>query len=95
MFYVYIIKSVPTLGIYIGFSSNLRKRILQHNRNEVFSTKNKQPWKLAYYEAYKSEKDAREREKQLKYHGKALGQLKRRIKRCISPYGIKNEKGEG
>ena len=83
MFYVYIIKSKKTGKIYIGYTSNLKIRLKEHNTNRVFSTKHKGPWELIYYEAYKSEADAKEREKQLKYYGKALGQLKKRIENCL------------
>lgn len=37
------------------------------------------PFDLIYYEAYTSEKDAREREKQLKYFGNAYKFLIKRI----------------
>jgi len=40
-------------------------------------------WTLVYYEAYKARKDAMLREKRLKDHGKALGQLKRRIEHSL------------
>lgn len=85
IFYVYIIKSKKIQKIYIGYSPNLKARIIKHNTNKVFSTKNKGPWELIYYEAYKSEVDAKERERQLKYYGNALAQLKRRIKGSLNP----------
>ena len=55
----------------------------EHNSGKVKSTKG-YFWRLVYYEAYFSEKDAREREKQLKYHGQALAQLKRRIRHSLT-----------
>ena len=36
-------------------------------------------WKLAYYEAYLNEQDARDRERMLKQYGAARGHLKQRI----------------
>ena len=83
MSYLYIIKSKKTLRIYIGYTSDLKRRLMEHNSDKVFSTKNRGPWALVYYEAYLSNSDAREREKKLKYHGKALGQLKRRMKNSL------------
>lgn len=83
MYYVYVIKSEKTEEIYIGFANDLKKRIKEHNRGKSFSTKFKLPWQLIYYEAYQSEKDAKLREKRLKYHGRALAQLKRRIKNSL------------
>lgn len=79
MYYVYLIQSIKTEELYIGSTNNLRKRIQEHNQGLSFATKFKIPWRLIYYEAYFSEKDARLREKRLKYYGKALSQLKRRI----------------
>ncbi|MEW6408239.1 MAG: GIY-YIG nuclease family protein [Patescibacteria group bacterium] len=68
-----------TSDIYIGYTPDLRIRITKHNSNKVFSTKNKGLWDLIYYEAYLSKDDAILRERQLKHHAKAPGQLKRRI----------------
>ena len=83
MFVVYIIQSKTTEKIYIGYTNNLKRRLLKHNNNENFSTKNKGPWTLVYCEAYRSRDDAMQREKRLKYYGKALGQLKRRISKSL------------
>jgi len=83
MYVVYIIQSQSTKKIYIGFTVNLKRRLFQHNNNEGFSTKNKGPWKLIYCEAYGSREDAKARESNLKYHGKALGQLKRRMRKSF------------
>jgi len=41
------------------------------------------PFELVYYEAYRSEFDAKEREWQLKKHAQALVQLKKRITHCM------------
>lgn len=80
MFYVYILVSEKKEDeIYVGYSKDLKKRFTEHNKGIVQSTKNGCPWKILYYEAYPTEELAREREKQLKYFGKAMGQLKRRI----------------
>jgi len=72
VFYVYILKNTKTNKFYIGYTSDLKRRYTKHKRND-------QNFELVYYEAYKASKDARLREKRLKYFGKALAQLKRRI----------------
>jgi putative endonuclease len=82
--FVYLIKSKTSKAIYIGFTNNLKRRLEEHNGDKSFSTKNKGPWELVYCEAYKSYEDAKERESRLKYYGRALAQLKRRIKRNLS-----------
>ena len=83
MFYVYIIKSRLDSKLYIGSTKNLKKRILEHKNKNIKSTKYRGEFKLIYYEAYKSEKDARGREQNLKYFGKAYAQLKKRIENSL------------
>jgi putative endonuclease len=62
MFYVYILQSIKDNNFYIGYSGDLKERIKEHSSGSVASTKNRRPMVLIYYEAYRSEKDARVRE---------------------------------
>ncbi len=80
MFFVYILKSEKDKSLYIGYTSDLRKRFKEHNSGLVRSTKSKKPWQIVYYEAYASRQDAIKREENLKLRAKALRQLKNRIK---------------
>ena len=66
MFYVYVLRSLSDSGFYIGFSTNLRARLRQHQNGESLATKSRGPWKLIYYEAYTEREDAEGREKFLK-----------------------------
>ena len=66
VFYVYVLRSESDSGFYIGFSTNLRARVRQHQAGESFATKSRGPWKLVYYEAYLNQEDALGREKYLK-----------------------------
>jgi len=52
MIYVYVLHSLEDHGLYIGFSTNLKKRIAEHEHGASFATKYRGPWKLIYYEAY-------------------------------------------
>lgn len=70
------LKTSPRVFIYIGYTDNLIRRCKEHK-------KDKSNWKLIYYEAYSSQKDARQREKQLKQYGSSLGHLRNRIKNSI------------
>jgi len=79
MYYVYLLKSKKNNCLYIGFTNDLKRRFGEHNRRLVKSTKTNAPWELVYYEAFKDQSKAEEREKKLKYFGKAYGQLKGRI----------------
>jgi len=47
-------------------TQDLSKRILEHNRGKMKSTKAYVPWKLVYSEEYLDRMDARKREKFLK-----------------------------
>ena len=66
MSYVYVLHSTKDNGFYIGFSTNLRARMRQHQNGESFATSRRGPWKLIYYEAYTEREDAEGREKFLK-----------------------------
>src|SRR5215471_20744381 len=66
MFYVYVLRSESDSGFYIGFSTNLRARLRQHQNGESLATKSRGPWKLVYFEAYTEREDAEGREKFLK-----------------------------
>ena len=66
LFYVYVLESDSDGKRYIGFTSNLRKRIEEHQRGKSFSTKYRLPMKIIYLEGCISEVDARRREKYLK-----------------------------
>ena len=75
MFYVYLLQSPVRGSIYIGYTADLKRRFKEHQ-----SQSNHHGWKLVYYEAYRVECDARERERKLKSYGSALGKLKARVR---------------
>lgn len=83
MFYVYVLKSLKDGKLYIGSTSDLRRRLSEHNNGKVPSTKNRAPFELRYYEAYFVEKNARHREMALKDNGRVLAQLKNRISESL------------
>ena len=76
MNYVYVLSNARTGRLYIGFSTDLRQRVRSHQKDDT-------AWQLAYYEAYTSEEEARQRERDLKQYGSALGHLKRRITKSL------------
>ena len=79
MYYVYLLKSEKNKDFYMGFTNNLERRVKEHNNGFVVSTRSRKPFDLIYCEGYKSEKDARKREQNLKLRSKAFAQLKKRI----------------
>ncbi len=84
MFYVYLLKSQKDRDLYIGFTNDLKRRVQEHNNGLVPSTKLRRPFELIYFEGYKSEKDARHREQNLKLRSRAFTQLKKRIITSLS-----------
>ena len=77
MYYVYILKHPTEDRIYIGFSTDLRGRMRRHGSEHS-------SWRLAYYEAYASERDARARERRLKQYGNLQQLLKKRIMESLN-----------
>lgn len=49
--------------IYIGFTSNLKRRVEEHKRGQTHSTKRMGELKLIFVESYISKKDAQKQEK--------------------------------
>lgn len=84
MHFVYILKSDPRGTLYIGITSDLRQRLAQHLARIPGYTKKFSPWRLAYFEGYADEDEARHRERTLKQFGRVYSQLKRRITKSIA-----------
>ena len=78
MFYTYVLKSKKDNNLYIGFTSDLKKRFIEHNKGLVLSTKNRCPLEIVYYEACWNKEKAIKREKTLKT-GFGRAYLKKRI----------------
>jgi putative endonuclease len=89
MFYTYILANDKNEELYTGFTTDLKRRISEHNHGLNFSTKPDKPWHLVYYEACTNEKDALRRERYLKTtQGERL--LKRRLKEYLYERRSKN-----
>jgi putative endonuclease len=80
MFYVYILQS-SNGQFYTGCTSDLKRRLLEHNSGKSTYTSYRGPYELLYYEACLDSKDAYAREKYLK-----TGMGKRYIKNRIKHY---------
>ncbi len=50
-FYTYVLKSKRDGALYIGSTSDLKRRFEEHNLGRVKATKNRRPFSLVYYEA--------------------------------------------
>jgi putative endonuclease len=69
MWYVYIIRSVPaTKQEYIGATSELKKRLADHNAGKSTHTAKFLPWELVWYSAFPDKYRALKFERYLKSH---------------------------
>ena len=76
-YYVYMLKSKSVKPVtYVGFTSNLQKRINLHNSGKGAKFTRGRKWKLIYKEVYKSKKEAISRE----YYIKTNRNLRNKIK---------------
>lgn len=59
MYYVYLLKSVsdPTRR-YVGFSTDLRQRLSDHNAGKLATTAKNRPWNLVTYLGFSSKGQA-------------------------------------
>lgn len=83
MYYVYILQSNINQELYVGCAEDLKKRLTQHSKGQVFSTKNNRPYALIHYEAFLNKKDAFLREKWLK-----TGWGRNQIKKMLENYFV-------
>ncbi|HUD19671.1 MAG TPA: GIY-YIG nuclease family protein [Patescibacteria group bacterium] len=77
-YYTYVLKSTKNKRLYVGSTSDLKRRLKEHNSGDVEATKHRKPLELVYYEACVTKKKAQLREKYFKT-GFGRGFLKNRI----------------
>ena len=65
-YFVYVLESKIDGRLYKGQTSNIDKRIQEHNTGKTKSTKGYVPWKLVYFEKFVTIEEAVLREKYLK-----------------------------
>ncbi|MFH1444818.1 MAG: GIY-YIG nuclease family protein [Candidatus Peregrinibacteria bacterium] len=83
MHIVYVLESLSDHGWYIGYTTDLKKRLDAHNHHRNVSTAHRGPWKLLYAEAYIEKLDALGREKFLK-SGNGREILKKQMRHYLS-----------
>ena len=72
MYYVYLLVNKNNNRKYIGYTSDLKRRLKEHQRNGA--------WVLIYYEAYPLEDMAIDRERSIKRSGSIRKFLYKRLK---------------
>jgi len=83
MYYVYVLQSVKNKSIYVGCTSDINKRLREHNEGKSFYTKKHLPWKIIYFEGYCDKYDVFSREKSLKLHAQGLRRIKERLRNSL------------
>ncbi len=66
MNYVYVLQSLTTAVYYVGITTDIQRRLTEHNQKHSQYTKSRGPWKLVYLEKKRSLTEAKNREKFLK-----------------------------
>jgi len=65
-YYVYVLQSKVDQNFYVGYTNNLERRLTEHERGAVRSTRSRRPLALVYWEGCLNQQDATRREKYLK-----------------------------
>jgi putative endonuclease len=81
-YFVYILFSLKDRGLYIGYTTDLKKRLSQHQNSLVRSTAHRTPFVLVHYEYFIDRFDAKSREVFLK-SGFGHREIKRFINRTL------------
>ena len=65
-YYLYVLESLRDGERYVGMTTDLRKRLLEHQGGKSPATASRRPFSLIYYEACRSYADMKQREKYMK-----------------------------
>ena len=77
VYHVYMLKSLGKKSVtYVGYTKNLKKRVILHNSSKGAKFTKGRKWKLIYKEKHKSKKEAISRE----YYIKKNRNLRNKIK---------------
>lgn len=80
MYWVYLLENVNDRSWYTGYTTDLKRRLMEHNEGRGGgTTRAKKSWKLIYCEGYVKEEDAQGREIFLK-SGSGRRFLKKQLK---------------
>ncbi len=82
-YYTYILRSSINNSLYVGYTSDLKKRFQSHNAGLNKATRPFIPYKLIYYEAFLNRVDAKRREIFLK-SGWGFRSIKKMLRNYLS-----------
>ena len=81
-FFVYVIgnKKRTKLTTYVGYTNNLKKRLVSHNSNKGAKFTKGRYWKLMYFEKCKTKNEAMSREYYIKKNRKFRNLIRKKYK---------------
>lgn len=79
MWYVYILKSIDRNWYYVGSTNSLERRLNEHNKGKVSSTKSKIPLEIVKTFSFESENEARLYEHRIKSQRKLKEEILRNL----------------
>ncbi len=81
-YYVYVIAARKNLKLttYVGYTNNLKKRLILHNKGKGAKFTRGRQWKIIYVEKYSTKSEAISRE----YYIKGNRKFRNSIKNCLN-----------
>ena len=80
-YFVYMLKSLGKNSVtYVGYTNNLKKRIILHNNDKGAKFTRGRKWKLIYREKLNSKKEAISREYYIKKNRTLRNKIKKKYK---------------
>lgn len=76
---VYLLKSLRDGTMYVGWTTDLSRRLVEHNNGLSPYSRRKRPWQLVGVERYSNSAEAKARERALKRHPHILQLFKKRV----------------
>lgn len=87
MYFVYVIQNTETKETYLGFTSDIKRRLKEHNSycysSKAYSHRKNGSWELVYAELFRSKKDAVRREMKLKKNRRGKQELFKRLEQSF------------
>jgi len=77
--YVYLLRSTSTEKFYVGWTTDIKRRVKEHNSGKSRYTKSRGSWELIGYEVFFNTEEAKKRERALKRNPRMLSYFKKRV----------------
>jgi putative endonuclease len=85
--YVYLLRSNRDGRFYVGWTTDVERRLQQHNEGKSRYTKSRGPWELVATEVFEDKDLAKKRERTLKHNPRMLFLFKKRAISDAGPLG--------